>query len=57
MACPRSCSLRPLPGGATSGLRYIVAAPLVRSGMLGRFLWSTRHKDVEALCGHVGCRE
>jgi hypothetical protein len=57
MTCPRSCSLCPLPGGASSGLRYIAAASPSRSGMSGGFLRSTRRKEVEALYGHVGCHK
>jgi hypothetical protein len=56
MACPRSCSLRPLHGGASCGVRSIAAAPN-RSGVSGGFLQSVWRNDVAALYGHVICRE
>jgi hypothetical protein len=58
MACPMLCSLRPMPGGTSSSLCYIVVTPPspCRSGVSGGFLWSAWCKDMESLCGHVGCR-
>jgi hypothetical protein len=52
MACPRSCFLCPLRGGASSVLHFISAAPPNCSGGSGRFPRSAYHKDMEAHSDH-----
>jgi hypothetical protein len=58
MVHPRSCSLHPLHGDTSSGLRFIAPTSFGHCfGVSGGVLWSTWGKDVEALLSCVRCRE
>jgi hypothetical protein len=58
MVRPKSCSLHPLHGGASSGLPFVATISFGRRfGVSDGFLWFTWGKDVEALHGCIRCHE